>query len=110
MTLPLRISGEAEANRLRFAGGSVPLGLNTAGVTEVMFRPEDVQLVSQAAANFSGKIVSSFFLGDHTRLVVDVGDGQWVTVRAQQRARFAAGDSVHCAIEPGSVLAVKSLQ
>jgi hypothetical protein len=42
--------------------------------------------------------------------VVDVGDGQWVTVRAQQRARFAAGDSVHCAIEPGSVLAVKSSQ
>ena len=33
--------------------------------------------------------------------MIDVGDGQWVTVRAQQRARFVSGESVHCAIEPG---------
>ncbi len=63
-----RISGKAESNALRFAGGSVPLGPDSAAATEVMFRPEDVQLVSHAAASFSGKVVSSFFLGDHTRL------------------------------------------
>ena len=103
-----RISGEALGNTLRFTGGILPLGPDSVGATVVMFRPEDVQLVSDAAANFSGKVVSSFFLGDHTRLVIDVGEGQWVTVRAQQRTRFASGESVHCAIEPGSVLAVKS--
>ena len=105
-----RISGKADNNALRFGGGRVPLGPESAAATEVMFRPEDVQLVSHAAASFSGKVVSSFFLGDHTRLVIDVGDGQWVTVRAAQRARFVNGDSVHCAIEPGSVIAVKSSQ
>ena len=103
-----RVSGQAQGDRLRFAGGSVPLGKNAAGSTHVMFRPEDVQLVSHTTSDFSGKIVSSFFLGDHTRLVIDVGDGQWVTVRAQQRARFINGDSVHCAVEPNAVLAVRS--
>ena len=103
-----RVSGKAEENGLRFSGGTVPLGPDSAGATEVMFRPEDVQLVPDAEADFSGKVVSSFFLGDHTRLVVDVGDDQWVTVRTQQRGRFVTGDSVHCAIEPGAVLAVKS--
>jgi putative spermidine/putrescine transport system ATP-binding protein len=71
-----------------------------------MFRPEDVQLVPAAAANFSGKVVSSFFLGDHTRLVIDAGDGQWITVRAQQRAPFVSGESVHCAIKSAAVLKV----
>ena len=103
-----RVSGKAEENGLRFSGGTVPLGPDSAGATEVMFRPEDVQLVPDAEADFSGKVVSSFFLGDHTRLVVDVGDDQWVTVRTQQRGRFVTGDSVHCAIEPGAVLAVKA--
>jgi putative spermidine/putrescine transport system ATP-binding protein len=101
-----RISGEAQAHTIRFGGGAIPLGPDAAGATEVMFRPEDVQLVSAAAANFSGKVISSFFLGDHTRLVIDAGDGQWITVRAQQRAPFVSGESVHCAIESAAVLKV----
>ena len=103
-----RISGEAQSgengNALRFSGGIIPLGADNAGATTVMFRPEDVQIVAPAAANFSGKVVSSFFLGDHTRLVIDTGDGQWVTVRAQQRAPFASGEAVHCAVAPDAVL------
>ena len=98
-----RITGEAVGSALRFSGGLVPLGPGTVGSAEVMFRPEDVQIVPAAAANFSGKVVSSFFLGDHTRLVIDTG-GQWVTVRAQQRNRFTNGESVHCAIDPSAVL------
>ncbi|HYM48260.1 MAG TPA: TOBE domain-containing protein [Burkholderiaceae bacterium] len=47
---------------------------------------------------------SAVFSGDHTRLVIDTGDGQWVTVRAQQRAPFISGQPVHCAIEPAAVL------
>ncbi|MEP6608026.1 MAG: ABC transporter ATP-binding protein [Burkholderiaceae bacterium] len=101
-----RISGHVHGNTLRFSGGVIPLGPESAGATDVMFRPEDVQLASPAAANFSGKVVSSFFMGDHTRLVIDTGDGQWVTVRAQQRAPFISGELVHCAIDAAAVLKV----
>ena len=103
-----RIGGDARDGRLHFAGGTIPLPVNAADASEVMFRPEDVRLAAPAAATFSGKVVSSFFLGDHTRLVVDVGDGRWVTVRAQQRGRIANGDVLHFALDPDAVLVANS--
>ena len=56
-----RISGEARGNTLHFAGGIVPLGPESAGATEVMFRPEDVQLVSQARPTSAAKSSAAFF-------------------------------------------------
>ena len=103
-----RIRGDARDGQLHFAGGTIPLPAAAGDASEVMFRPEDVQLAAPAAATFSGKVVSSFFLGDHTRLVVDVGDGRWVTVRAQQRAPIANGDVLHFALDPDAVLAARS--
>lgn len=101
-----RISGEVADGRLRFAGGWLPLAAD-ATAADVMFRPEDLRLVDPAAAQFSGRVVSSFFLGDHTRLVIDAGSEAMLIARVQERHVFHAGDTVHCAVDTGAVLALR---
>jgi putative spermidine/putrescine transport system ATP-binding protein len=101
-----RVSGEVADGRLRFAGGWLPLAADAAAA-DVMFRPEDLRLVDPAAAQFSGRVVSSFFLGDHTRLVIDAGSEAMLIARVQERHVFRAGDTVHCAVDTGAVLALR---
>ena len=79
-------------NRLRLNG------------TESLFRPEDTRLVPAADAQFSGMIASAFFLGDHTRLMVDCGGPQLVTVETTERREFKAGERVHLAVDPQAIL------
>jgi putative spermidine/putrescine transport system ATP-binding protein len=100
-----RVRGAVSDGKLRFAGGHVPLANGHSG-EQVMFRPEDLRLVDQAAAQFSGRVVSSFFLGDHTRLVIDAGAEPMLIARVQQRSRFQPGDVVHCAVDPQAVMAL----
>jgi putative spermidine/putrescine transport system ATP-binding protein len=79
-------------NRLRLNG------------TESLFRPEDTRLVPQNEAQFSGTIASAFFLGDHTRLMVDCGGSQLVTVETIERREFKLGERVHLAVDAAARL------
>jgi putative spermidine/putrescine transport system ATP-binding protein len=101
-----RVRGERVDDRLAFSSGWLPLAEGHDGV-EAMFRPEDLQLVDPARAQFQGRVVSSFFLGDHTRLVIDVGGDSMLIARVPQRERFQAGDTVHCAVDPHAVMALR---
>jgi putative spermidine/putrescine transport system ATP-binding protein len=101
-----RVSGEVADGRLRFHGGWLPLPADATS-RDVMFRPEDLRLVDPTAAQFSGRVVSSFFLGDHTRLVIDAGNESMLIARVQERRVFHAGDAVHCAVDPQAVLALR---
>jgi putative spermidine/putrescine transport system ATP-binding protein len=101
-----RVRGEVSEGRLRFAGGYVPLANGSTG-SDVMFRPEDLRLVDETSAQFRGKVVSSFFLGDHTRLVIDAGAEPMLIARVQQRSRFHPGDVVHCAVDAHAVMALR---
>jgi putative spermidine/putrescine transport system ATP-binding protein len=73
---------------------------------EVMFRPEDVRIVEAGGDSFEAKVISSFFLGDHTRLVVDAGAGAPLIVETTERRTWPRGESVHLAIAPGALLPV----
>src|SRR3954452_14413449 len=77
-------------NRLRLNG--------SAG--ESLFRPEDTRIVASGQGQFSGTIASAFFLGDHTRLMVDCGGPQLVTVETTERREFAVGETLHLAVAP----------
>jgi putative spermidine/putrescine transport system ATP-binding protein len=81
-------------NRLRLNG------------TESLFRPEDTRLVPQNEAQFSGTIASAFFLGDHTRLMVDCGGSQLVTVETIERREYKVGERVHLAVDAGALLSL----
>ena len=81
-------------NRLRLNG------------SEALFRPEDTRLVRSAEAQFSGTIASAFFLGDHTRLMVDCGGTQLVTVETTERREFKVGERVHLAVDASALLSL----
>jgi putative spermidine/putrescine transport system ATP-binding protein len=73
---------------------------------EVMFRPEDVRIVEAGGDSFEAKVISSFFLGDHTRLVVDAGTGAPLIIETTERRTWPRGESVHLAVEPSAMLPV----
>ena len=99
-----RVSGDVVDGHLVVASGRLPLGPITA--REVMFRPEDVRLVPAGEHHLSAKVISSFFLGDHTRLVVDAGGASPLIVETTERRGWPRGETVHLAIAPGALLAV----
>jgi len=73
---------------------------------ESLFRPEDTRIVPAAEAQFSGTIAAVFFLGDHTRLMVDCGASQLLTVETTERREFALGEKVHLRVPPEAVLSL----
>jgi putative spermidine/putrescine transport system ATP-binding protein len=81
-------------NRMRLNGGTA----------ESLFRPEDTQIVAAGHGQFSGKVVSVFFLGDHTRLMVDCGASQLLTVETTERREFAAGETLHFSVPADAVV------
>jgi putative spermidine/putrescine transport system ATP-binding protein len=78
------------------------------GDREVMFRPEDVRIVTAGAnaGSFEAKVVSSFFLGDHTRLVVDAGGATPLIVETTERRTWPRGETVHLAVADDALLPV----
>jgi putative spermidine/putrescine transport system ATP-binding protein len=99
-----RISGEISDGHLVWPSGRLPLG--SIDSRDVMFRPEDVRLVDAGEHHFHGTVVSSFFLGDHTRLVVDAGAPSPLVVETTERRTWPRGERVHLAVVPGALLAV----
>jgi putative spermidine/putrescine transport system ATP-binding protein len=99
-----RVAGTIEGGALRFEGGRVPLPPGHAA-PYAMFRPEDLRVVDATGADFSGRVVSAFFLGDHLRLVVDAGGETPVVAKLPPRAGVRAGDLVHFAVDASSIAA-----
>jgi putative spermidine/putrescine transport system ATP-binding protein len=73
---------------------------------EVMFRPEDVRIVPAGGHDIEARVVSSFFLGDHTRLVVDAGGEAPLIVETTERRSWPRGETVHLVVAPGALLPV----
>jgi putative spermidine/putrescine transport system ATP-binding protein len=97
-----RVQGLTEGENLRLPSGLLHVGPRVAN--EVLFRPEDVRLVPPGQAQLHAKIVSAFFLGDHTRLILDVGTEQHITAETVERREFKPGDVVPIAVDAGALL------
>ena len=97
-----RVQGVVEGEGLRLGAGLLHVG--TRVTNEVLFRPEDVRIVSSADAQLQAKIVSAFFLGDHTRLIIDVGNDQTITAETVDRREFKPGDVVPIAVDAEALL------
>jgi len=87
-----------------FIGTMNRLRLN--GTGESLFRPEDTRIVAAGQGQFSGTIASVFFLGDHTRLMVDCGGSQLVTVETIERREFTVGERLHLAVDQAALLSL----
>jgi putative spermidine/putrescine transport system ATP-binding protein len=98
------IRGVARDGYLELRGGRLPWAADGAGDVEALFRPESARIVGAPGASLSGRVLTSFFLGDRTRVVVDgVGESALI-VETTERREFVPGEPIHLSIDPGSLL------
>ena len=88
-----RLGGRVHEAAFVTGAGSIPWPEAPANATEVLFRPEDVTLAA-AAPHLNGTVAAAFFLGDRTRLFVNVGEGRPLVVETSARRDFQHGDAV----------------
>ncbi len=69
-----------------------------------MFRPEDVALVDSDNAHLHGSVVTALFLGNCTRLLVEVGAAAPLIVDTTRRDNWHAGDRVGLRIDTGHLI------
>ena len=75
--------------------------MNTVGQNS--FRPEEVRVVPLAQASMRGRVVSSFFLGDHNRVQVRLDSAEEVVLKLPPKQSFAVGDLIGLEVDAGSL-------
>jgi putative spermidine/putrescine transport system ATP-binding protein len=106
-----RLAGEVRGGMLESRAGRLPWpgAAPAGGRGELLFRPEDVSVVEEPGPEGSpgalrGTVTSALFLGDRTRLFVDVGEGPPVVVESPARREFRRGEALALRIDPAGVL------
>ncbi|WER45499.1 ABC transporter ATP-binding protein [Cupriavidus sp. WKF15] len=90
----------------RVPGGVVPRDPKTAAGprAELMFRPEDVALAHADNAHVQGAVITALFLGNCTRLLVDVGAGAPLIVDTTRRDGWQAGDRIGLRVDTAHMI------
>jgi putative spermidine/putrescine transport system ATP-binding protein len=97
------LHGTAREGRLEVAGGTLSWRGRDGGPVEVLFRPESVEIVEHGG-DLGGRVLTSFFLGDRTRVVVESAGGAPLIVETAGRREFKPGQDVRLAIDPDALL------
>jgi putative spermidine/putrescine transport system ATP-binding protein len=105
-----RVTGTRENAVLRLPGGALTLPSHAPASEHALFRPEDVRIVEPARGALRGTVVSAFFLGNLTRVVVDLGGAQSVIVDTLLRRSFAKGEAVGLDVDASSILVPGALR
>jgi putative spermidine/putrescine transport system ATP-binding protein len=100
-----RLGGSVRDGAFVTAAGSIPWPDAPAGATEVLFRPEDVML-AETAPQLNGTVAAAFFLGDRTRLFVQVSDGRPLVVETSTRRDFRHGEAIGLDVDPRGLMAL----
>jgi len=104
-----RVTGVTRVGHLQIPAGIVPLA-NANGKADqqatAMFRPEDVEIVplDTAGAEMFGDVMSTFFMGDRTRLLVDVGADMPMIVETRRRGAWLAGERIGLRVPEHAVM------
>jgi putative spermidine/putrescine transport system ATP-binding protein len=102
-----RIAGQWLDGMLRTAGGAVPAAsAQTAGASELYFRPEDATLTDPASAHLRGMIEQATFLGERTRLTIGGAAPDALIVDVAGRVELARGTPVGLSIAPDALIAL----
>ncbi|WP_211091393.1 ABC transporter ATP-binding protein [Pseudothauera rhizosphaerae] len=100
-----RVRGSETADGFACAGGRLRLPPTGRGAAAVMFRPEDVRIAADdETADLAGTVTASFYLGDRTRLFVDIGDECPLTVESSARCTFRPGQAIRLNVQPDGLL------
>lgn len=70
--------------------------------TEAMSLGDRIE--NNQCSHFSGTVTASFILGDHTGLLVDVGQVQPIVVDRFARCTLKSGDRVRLSVNPAGLI------
>jgi putative spermidine/putrescine transport system ATP-binding protein len=101
-----KVQGKVANGGFVTSAGTIPWPAAPAGAREAMFRPQDVSLADDGTAHLKGTVTAAFFLGDRTRLFVDVGGEKPLVLEAAARRDFLHGDAVGLRIDPQGLLSL----
>jgi putative spermidine/putrescine transport system ATP-binding protein len=100
-----RLTGTVRNGVFTCGAGSLAWPEAPATATEILFRPEDIRVAEgHETTGLQGKVAAAFFLGDRTRLFVEVGEAQPLVIESTARRDFSHGDAVALAIDPRGLL------
>ena len=99
-----RLAGVRVDGALHGSGGTLRLPAHAREADHAMFRPHDVRIVAPGAGSLAGRVVSVFFLGGLTRVVVDVGGEQTIVADTAERAQWHNGDAVGIDVDPAALV------
>jgi putative spermidine/putrescine transport system ATP-binding protein len=100
-----RLGGSVRDGAFVTAAGSIPWPDAPPDTTEVLFRPEDVTLAADTP-HLNGTVAAAFFLGDRTRLFVQVGEGRPLVVETNTRRDFQHGEAMGLNVDPRGLMAL----
>ena len=98
-----RLHGEVTEGRLVVSGGSIPFSGEN-GKAEVLFRPEDAKQCPIAEANLVGKVETSYFLGDRTKVLIKNISDEIVVIEESGRAQYEKGADIGIFVQPENLI------
>lgn len=100
-----RLTGEVRQGVFNCRAGALAWADAPTDAREILFRPEDVHIADKGeTTSLNGSIAAAFFLGDHTRLFIEVGEAQPLVVESAARRDFHHGETVGLKIDARGLL------
>ena len=101
-----RLRGELKENGFVCTAGRLRWNGAATSATELLFRPEDISIAGEGeTSDLVGTVAAAFFLGDRTRLLVEVGDAQPLVVESLARCTLEVGQPIRLQVDPRGLLA-----
>ena len=100
-----RLTGTTKNGVFSCKAGNLPWARAPESATEILFRPEDIRVAeNHETTGLQGTVAAAFFLGDRTRLFVEVGEARPLVIESTARRDFSHGEAVRLAIDPRGLL------
>lgn len=101
-----RLPARAENGRLVTVAGNMPYAGEALGEVDILFRPIQARLAANGDGSLKGDVRSCLFLGERTRIYLDLGPGDSVALDVHQPLDFPAGTRLGLDIDLDSCLIV----
>jgi putative spermidine/putrescine transport system ATP-binding protein len=110
-----RLEGEFDGETLRLPGGAlIPASclaqsasgraIPAKGTVAAFFRPDQARLADPAPDRMRGEVVTAHFLGEKTRLVVQIDEAHLIKLELPSAASAAPGERIGIALPEESVM------
>ena len=71
---------------------------------ELLFRPDDIDIVEKKNCHFSGTIKAQFFLGEKTRLIVNIDSKEEISVEGKFKGEYEIGSEIFMKINTDALI------